>query len=57
MCVQSIEKGVNQLKGIEFVKANLNDSTAKVKFDVSKTNIAEIEKAIEKRGYSVKGTM
>lgn len=57
MCVQSIEKGVNQLKGIEFVKANLNDSTAKVKFDASKTNLAEIEKAIEKRGYSVKGTM
>lgn len=57
MCVSSIEKGVNQLEGIEFVKASLNDSTATVKFDAKKTNLAEIEKAIEKRGYSIKGTM
>lgn len=57
MCEKSIEKGVNQLQGIEFVKASLNDSTAKVKFDASKTNLTEIEKAIEKRGYSIKGTM
>jgi copper chaperone len=57
MCVQSIEKGVNQLAGIEFVKASLNDSTTIVKFDASKTSLNEIEKAIEKRGYSIKGTM
>lgn len=57
MCVQSIEKGVNQLKGIEFVKVSLNDSTATVKFDASKTSLDEIKKAIEKRGYSIKETM
>ncbi|HKI89593.1 MAG TPA: cation transporter [Draconibacterium sp.] len=57
MCEKSIEKGVNQLEGIEFVKASLNDSTTMVKFDASKTNLTEIEKAIEKRGYSIKGTM
>ncbi|HKI89838.1 MAG TPA: heavy metal-associated domain-containing protein [Draconibacterium sp.] len=57
MCEKSIEKGVNQLDGITYVKASLNDSTAIVKFDASKTDLTEIEKAIEKRGYSIKGTM
>ena len=54
MCVTSIEKGVNELKGIDYVKASLEDSTTIVKFDAAKTNLAEIEKAIEKRGYSIK---
>jgi len=54
MCVASIEKGVNELNGIEFVKASLTDSTAFVKFDASKTDLNLIEKAIEKRGYSIK---
>lgn len=54
MCVTSIEKGVNELEGIQFVKASLNDSTALVKFDASKTDLVEIEKAIVKRGYSIK---
>ncbi len=54
MCVTSIEKGINELEGIQFVQANLNDSVAIVKFDKSKTNLTEIEKAIEKRGYRVK---
>ncbi|QGY45351.1 copper ion binding protein [Maribellus comscasis] len=54
MCVNSIEKGVNELEGISFVKANLEDSTAVVKYDASKTDLAHIEAAIEKRGYSIK---
>ncbi len=57
MCVASIEKGVNELQGISYVKASLNDSTAVVKFDASKTNLDEIEKAIEKRGYTIKSQM
>lgn len=57
MCVASIEKGVSELAGIEFVKANLGDSTAVVKFDASKIQLAEIEQAIEKRGYTIKGDL
>jgi len=57
MCVASIEKGINELEGISFVKASLEDSTAVVKFDASKTDLIQIEKAIEKRGYSIKGEM
>ena len=54
MCVSSIEKGVGELEGVEFVQATLSDSIALVRYDASKTGPNEIEKAIEKRGYSVK---
>ncbi|MBT3383597.1 MAG: heavy-metal-associated domain-containing protein [Prolixibacteraceae bacterium] len=57
MCVASIEKGINELAGIEHVKASLSDSTAVVKFDAAKTNLAEIEKAIVKRGYKIKSDL
>lgn len=54
MCVASIEKGVGALEGVEFVKAELSDSTAVVKFSGAETSLAEITEAIEKRGYTVK---
>jgi copper chaperone len=54
MCVASIEKGVNELEGIESVAVSLTDSTAMVKFDASKVDLTKIGKAIKKRGYSVK---
>jgi copper chaperone len=54
MCVASIEKGLINLDGVEYAKAELDDSTAVVRFDAYKTNLAEIRTAIEKRGYTVK---
>ena len=54
MCVASIEKGVNELEGIESFAVSLTDSTAIVKFDASKVDLTKIGKAIEKRGYSIK---
>ncbi len=57
MCVKSVEKGVNELAGIESVAVSLNDSTAVVKYDANTVQLAQIEKAIEKRGYSVKGEL
>ena len=54
MCVASVEKGVNELKGIETVKVSLNDSNAIVRYDASKVDQEEIEQAIEKRGYKVR---
>ena len=54
MCVASIEKGVSQVEGVQSVTAKLNDSTAVVRFDEASVELADIEKAIEKRGYSVK---
>jgi copper chaperone len=56
-CVASVEKGVKQLDGIVSVAVSLNDSTAVVSYDTSKVELAKIEEAIEKRGYTVKSGM
>lgn len=53
-CVTSVEKGVNSLSGIESVKVTLADSTAIVKYNASAVSIDDIEKSIEKRGYTIK---
>jgi len=52
-CEQSIAKGVNALAGIDSISANHLDSTAFVRYDPSKTDLAQISKAIEGRGYQV----
>jgi copper chaperone len=56
-CVASVNKGVNELEGIVSVEVSLNDSNAVVAYDGSKVQLAEIEKAIESRGYSIKPGM
>lgn len=53
-CVASVTKGINGLEGIENVVVTLADSTAVVKYDASKLELAEIEKTVVKRGYTVK---
>ena len=52
-CENSIAKGVTELAGIDSISANHEDSTAFVRFDSNKTNVAEISKAIEERGFHV----
>ncbi|MFA5327230.1 MAG: cation transporter [Prolixibacteraceae bacterium] len=52
-CEQSVAKGVNALAGIDSISANHLDSTAFVRYDPSKTDLAQITKAIEDRGYEV----
>jgi copper chaperone CopZ len=54
MCVASIEKGLKGLEGVEFVKVDLEDSTAFIKYNTAKTNVVEFKKVIEKRGYILK---
>ncbi len=56
MCVVSIEKGLGSVEGVEFVKVKLEDSTAIVQFDESKTNMNELRKVIEQRGYVLKNS-
>lgn len=55
-CVASVEKGINELEGIQTLVVTLEDSTAVVKFDASKLELAEIEKAVVKKGYTIKST-
>jgi len=52
-CNAHIQNEVNKLSGIVKVEANYKEGTTKVEFDNSKTNIAEITKAINRTGYSV----
>jgi len=53
-CVASVTKGINELEGIAEVKVTLADSSAVVKFNASAVSIDEIQKSIEKRGYTIK---
>lgn len=53
-CETSIQTGVRELPGIDSISANYEDSTAYVRFDSTKTNLAAISDAIAKRGFSVK---
>jgi len=52
-CAEHINYEVNKLAGIINSNASYNNGSAIVKFDNSKTNITEIEKAINSTGYSV----
>jgi copper chaperone len=54
MCVASVEKGVSDVEGVEYVKAMLDDSIAVVRYDKIETSLEEIHNAIVKRGYTVK---
>ncbi|VAW21127.1 hypothetical protein MNBD_BACTEROID01-2357 [hydrothermal vent metagenome] len=52
-CASHIENEVNKLSGIVSANVSYEQSNAKVEFDNSKTNIEEIEKAINSTGYKV----
>ncbi len=52
-CVMRVKKAIEGLKGIN--KADVEIGQAKVKFDESLTGKKEIEEAIVKAGYKVKG--
>ena len=52
-CEESIATGVNELAGIDSISVNHEDSTAFVRFDTVRVNLAQISAAIEKRGYHV----
>jgi copper chaperone len=49
-----LKKELGEIEGVEFVNAELSDSTAVVQFNEAETSLAEITQAIEKRGYTVK---
>ena len=54
-CEMTIEGSVKALPGIVEVKANFEDSTTSVQFDVSQVTLTTITDAIEKNGYKVVG--
>lgn len=52
-CEEHVNHEVNKLTGIIKTTVSYENGNAIVKFDKTKTNIQELEKAIAKTGYSV----
>lgn len=52
-CVRRIEGALQKVQGVEAASVNLVTEKATVRFDVAKTTMAELQKAIEKAGYGV----
>jgi mercuric ion transport protein len=52
-CAEEIKHEINKLNGIINAEASYENSNAQVQFDNTKTNLIEIEKAINSTGYTV----
>ncbi len=52
-CEEHVNNEVNKLNGIATSKASYKNGNAIIEFDRTKTNEAEIEKAINSTGYKV----
>lgn len=52
-CAEHVNHEVNKLNGIVNSKASYENGNAIIKFDITKTNETEIEKAINATGYKV----
>ncbi|MDZ4660128.1 MAG: cation transporter [Pseudomonadota bacterium] len=50
-CPITVRAAVKKLKGINDIKASLEEKNAVVEFDSQKTNTAQIKKAIDDVGY------
>jgi len=50
-CSITVKAAVKKLKGINNVKASLEENSAVVDFELQKTNVTEIKKAIDDVGY------
>lgn len=55
-CIKRIEKAMSKEKGVEEARVLFNSSKIKAKFDESVLSAEDIEKTIEKLGYSVTKT-
>ncbi|MFP4471369.1 MAG: cation transporter [Bacteroidales bacterium] len=51
-CERTVQTAVGQLAGVKEVKASHTDSTAVVTFDKTKTSFAEMQAAINDKGYT-----
>lgn len=55
-CEHHIKKEVNKLKGVSAIDVSYQKGAATVKFDSTKTSIADIKKAVDATGYKVTST-
>jgi len=52
-CVNSVERSVGQLAGVDQVKVNLAEGKVAVLFDEAKVSRTQIEEVIDDQGYTV----
>ncbi|MFC6333418.1 copper chaperone CopZ [Paenibacillus septentrionalis] len=52
-CVQSIERNVGAIAGVDQVKVSLADGKVDVVYDEAKVSRAQIEAVIDDQGYTV----
>lgn len=52
-CVNAITAALDELEGVEQTKVSLEYEQAKVKFETSKVSTADLQAAIESKGYGV----
>jgi len=55
-CEEHINHSVNQLNGILKVESSYENGNTEIEFDISKTTIEEIKKAVNSTGYLVSNT-
>ncbi|WP_107951677.1 copper chaperone CopZ [Lysinibacillus parviboronicapiens] len=53
-CVNSVEKGIGTLAGVEQVKVNLAEGLVDVSFNETQVTLEQIKEAIDDQGYEVK---
>jgi len=56
-CVKKVESNLPFEKGIKDIKVTLDDHTVWIEYDTAKTDPDKLQKAIEKLGYEVNGTI
>ncbi|MDZ5000833.1 heavy metal translocating P-type ATPase, partial [Clostridium perfringens] len=52
-CASRVERVMNKLEGVDSASVNFATETLSIKYDNEKLNSSDIEKAVEKAGYSV----
>ncbi len=53
-CINSIEKAVNKLPGVQFVEGDPGTKQVTVEYDPAAIRLETIEQALEEEGYPVK---
>ena len=56
-CMETIQKTVEKVEGVQSIRIDLKTKTAHVNFDPAKTSLDKIEKAIGAAGYDANQTM
>lgn len=52
-CVKSVTNALQQVDGVQAVEVSLENKSANINFDDSKTNLEALKEAIEDAGYDV----